>query len=577
MDKQRILREAQKIAAKFAFWMVSGNIEHLYGYAYESQGKKYELEIKFKEDFPDQPPKIVLHDEIKKLLGEITLDTLKNWGSSSQVVDIVSEIRDRIREKLKESEESETTEADLSVSKELQNETAMETDSQITVKNESEEKQEYVTPDLNAYPPDFEYESYLTPNNNESVEKHENQNNTVPLSDEEVPVEYQSPQITTDLFIDEDEIPLALSTELGLIQQEYAYDQVGDNPGKINIYLTITLTKTFIISIDFQNYPKRPIITLPKEVRSLIADPYHELENLKKWNPNNPVHVVEVLHELEKNLSFINQAELESKKIRGEYKCLVDEHDLSSLKVILVTYGFKEYTMEIDLRQFPKIPRLILSPELETLIEVPVNTLDAHINWEEGESEAVELVREISWLVDKNSRINFEIELLKEHYKNIDYDSSTSILTLDMKGKMKTQDLTFQFEIDLPHEYPMKMPSIKIINEFEVESHEKIKNDLQSSFKDFYDEWNPFSYLVDLFNLISKKIFEVSVVSCVICHKIDCPTCNLKIAGPEADTCHVDCPYCDRSYHRHCWDQTIKSFGKCGFCLKTPPPNLMPN
>lgn len=55
MDKQRILREAQKIAAKFSFWMVSGNISHLYGYAYETPEKKYELEIKFDENFPNSP------------------------------------------------------------------------------------------------------------------------------------------------------------------------------------------------------------------------------------------------------------------------------------------------------------------------------------------------------------------------------------------------------------------------------------------------------------------------------------------------------------------------------------------
>ena len=43
MDKQRILREAQKIAAKFSFWMVSENIAHLYGYVYETPEKKYVL------------------------------------------------------------------------------------------------------------------------------------------------------------------------------------------------------------------------------------------------------------------------------------------------------------------------------------------------------------------------------------------------------------------------------------------------------------------------------------------------------------------------------------------------------
>ncbi|MFW9972860.1 MAG: hypothetical protein ACFFDF_21920, partial [Candidatus Odinarchaeota archaeon] len=139
-------------------------------------------------------------------------------------------------------------------------------------------------------------------------------------------------------------------------------------------------------------------------------------------------------------------------------------------------------------------------------------------------------------------------------------------LHVEMKGKMKTEDLTFEFQINLPLDYPMKMPEVNVINEFEIEAHEKIKNDLHASFNDFFGEWTPFSYLVDLFNLISKKIFEVSVVSCVICHKIECPSCTKKIAGN--DNCHAECPHCNRSYHSHCWEQTIKSFGKCGFCLR---------
>ena len=137
-----------------------------------------------------------------------------------------------------------------------------------------------------------------------------------------------------------------------------------------------------------------------------------------------------------------------------------------------------------------------------------------------------------------------------------------------MKGKMKTEDLTFEFQINLPIDYPMKMPDIKVLNEFELEAHEKIKNDLHTSFDDFFNEWTPFSYLVDLFNLISKKIFEISAVSCVICHNIQCPTCSLKIAGPE--TCNTSCPHCDRIYHKHCWEQTLQNFGKCGFCLRVP-------
>ena len=131
----------------------------------------------------------------------------------------------------------------------------------------------------------------------------------------------------------------------------------------------------------------------------------------------------------------------------------------------------------------------------------------------------------------------------------------------------------FKFQINLPREYPMKMPEVKVLNEFEVESHEKIKDDLHSSFKDFFSKWTPFSYLIDLFNLISEKIFEISAVSCVICHNLQCPTCSSKIAGP--DSCNILCPHCERAYHKHCWQQTIKSFGKCGFCLKAPPPEMM--
>jgi len=283
------------------------------------------------------------------------------------------------------------------------------------------------------------------------------------------------------------------------------------------------------------------------------------------------------LHELEKKIFFVKDIEIELKKILGEYQCDIIANSMTKLKVHLLTYGFKEYIMEVDLSSYPKPPIIKLSSDLEKIIRVKVKDLKIIENWREKDSEPIEIIRELSWLVDKNSRINFEIELLKEHYKDMNYDPQMKTLNIDMKGKMKTQDITFKFQINLPSEYPTKMPIIKVLNEFELETHEKIKNDLQDSFNDFFNKWTPFSYLIDLFNLISNKIFEVSVISCVICHKIECPTCNKKIADTnESESCHVSCPYCERAYHKHCWDQTIKSFGKCGFCLKIPPSNMMP-
>jgi len=62
--------------------------------------------------------------------------------------------------------------------------------------------------------------------------------------------------------------------------------------------------------------------------------------------------------------------------------------------------------------------------------------------------------------------------------------------------------------------------------------------------------------------------------SCVICHSSICTTCNHDMTGE--DECYEECPYCGRSYHKHCWDKAIQIFGKCGFCLETPPPELIP-
>ena len=586
MDKQRILKEAQKIASKFSFWMVSGNIAHLYGYAYETPDQKYELEIKFDENFPATPPQFIYHDEIKELLGEFQLAGLKKWTPENAVIDIIHDLKAMIQQALNEPI---ILEEELIPIKEAPEKIPSSPDpmatpasAPISTQENSESAEEYLTPDLNAYPPDLEAQQYITPSQDNMF-----------ITDQESPTEssanspsdQSSPSFTAPTASPPPSDPssstpltepvsIAINTELGLIQQEYAYDQRGSKKSDINVYLTITLTKTFIIPIDFSDYPELPNIAFPEQVKALLGDPYKTLKTLAKWKAKKAPHIVDVLHELEKKLFFIKDIEQETKKILGEYQCDMVVGSATKLKVHLLTYGFKEYLLVVDLGNYPEPPLVELTPELKEIIQKPLNELDAYKKWEERESEPVEVVREIQWLVDKNSRINFELELLKADYKDIQYDPDAQTLELTMQGKMRTQDLTFEFNIDLPREYPMKLPEVTVMNKFDLESHEKIRQDLQASFNDFFNEWTPFSYLVDLFNLISKKIFEVSIVSCVICHKIECPTCSLKIAGDEA--CHVDCPYCERSYHKHCWDQTIKSFGKCGFCLKTPPPSMMP-
>ncbi|GAH17280.1 unnamed protein product, partial [marine sediment metagenome] len=180
--------------------------------------------------------------------------------------------------------------------------------SPIKVKEKSDETletEEYITPDLDVYPPEYQTDEYITPSESNSdifyteqppIDSPESYH---ALSDDESKTE--SNQSSVEPLIDETEQPnLELTTELGLIQQEYAYDQRGSKGADINVYITITLIKTFIITIDFTHYPERPVITFPDEVKKILRDPYKTLNTLREWSAKNPSHIVDILHELEK-------------------------------------------------------------------------------------------------------------------------------------------------------------------------------------------------------------------------------------------------------------------------------------
>jgi len=551
MEKQRILKEAQIIASQFSFWMVSGNIAHLYGAVYESSKQKFIIEVKFDETFPHAPPQIIPHQEIKDLLGDINLDKEKNWTPDSRVVDIIKELKGKIQSALSGTAKIEE---DLGHIQPLV--------------EESQKSEDFITPDYSKYPAEeisLQKDSFITPDYYEEEKTKEES--------------LQPPKPEMQSFTEESlTMPLKVTTELGLIQMEYPIDQIEKNKAYINVYLTITLEKTFIIEINFNNYPEKPIITFPEEIINLLVEPKKELDLLKKWNSKSPPHIVELIREIESKLFFVKDIEMQFKKISGEYQAEPIEGNISKLNVHLLTYGFKEYDLEIDISKYPNPPVLQYSPELNSLIQISPSQLDSIKSWISKQSEVVDILREISWLVDKNSRVNFEINLLKGGIDELQFDAFTNTINLKMKGKMKTENVIFEFQAILPTNYPMNPPELKVLNEFEDETHEPIKKKLEASIQQFFNDWTPFTYLIDLFNAISKKIFEVSVISCVICHQIQCPdgACKLPIASADGNQCRTECPYCERLYHKHCWDQTISSFGKCGFCLKTPPPNMIP-
>jgi len=111
----------------------------------------------------------------------------------------------------------------------------------------------------------------------------------------------------------------------------------------------------------------------------------------------------------------------------------------------------------------------------------------------------VKIIREIAWLVDKNARIEFEVDLLRDHYKDLQYDPITQTIKVDVKGRMKTQDIVFNFEITLPQDYPISKPNIRVLIKFELETHKKIKKSLQKAFIDFFSKWMLYYYLINFY------------------------------------------------------------------------------
>ncbi|MBD3353467.1 MAG: hypothetical protein GF364_18435 [Candidatus Lokiarchaeota archaeon] len=617
MDKDRLLKEAQLIAQNFSFFMVKGQLSHLYGYIYETDdGKKYAMDIIFDEDFPEEPPQLSFRQEIPNLPAEIELETLNSWTENSHVVDVVAELAGIVKMAVKGEQSLPQMEEIPKQQPVLQEETEKEgkgkpehpkppsvgsldspsqpeqpeSESQdMTASEDSSQDEEYVTPDLNAYPDDNVTE-YITPQEypqwkpedlpeqiiqeEQPDVKQEPEQSTKETTTEKEESKQETEYSPEEIIDTQDQEDVKLATEAVLIQQEYAMDYIENSLSKVEIYLTITIEQTFIIKIDFEDYPERPKLDLPQGLQKMVGDINEYLEILKKWNKDNPPHVVEIIRELESKLWFLSELELEAKMITGEYKAEMIDGFISKLNVTIYTYGFKEYTLKVDISNYPAPPKIEFPDELKQLVETPIENVKGYKNWKRKESHTVEVLREIQWLIDKNSRINFELKLLRGGMKEVNFNASENSIYVKLSGKMKTEGVVFDFKVELPADYPVGVPKIELKSE--LEGREDLREKLVSQIGSFRTGWHQFNYLIDLFNQISKAIFEVSVISCVICHKIECPQCGLKISASNPDEqCQVSCPSCERLYHKSCWNQTIASFKKCGFCLRPPPPNMM--
>ncbi len=103
-------------------------------------------------------------------------------------------------------------------------------------------------------------------------------------------------------------IPDQLSREELIIQEykevstEFTCEIIKNEKSNINVFLSRSLEEHFIVNINFKEFPEKPKIKFPKELKKLLGKPDDALLTCSNWNPENPAKIVEILRELEHHL-----------------------------------------------------------------------------------------------------------------------------------------------------------------------------------------------------------------------------------------------------------------------------------
>lgn len=361
-----------------------------------------------------------------------------------------------------------------------------------------------------------------------------------------------------------------LADEAQQLMNEFQVEIVDEAISRMRIYLSITLEKHYVMGIDFSNYPlSPPLVTVQEEVKKVIGDP-NSLDLIKEWDSNKPPHIIEIIRLIESKLYDANKYWEQERLVSGEFNTQKIPSAPNRLHIQIVTYGWKEYPFTIVFQDPPNPPSFEFTPEVEELVG-PLDNIIMYRLWDPAKYTINDLLREINWKIDKHSRLEFEKDLLEDALKNVTYDPATRKFSAEIKGTLKTSEMVFKFSVEVPEDYPGKPPNIALLSKVDDDT---LAKQMQEAVGEMIENWSPFNYLIDLFNSITKTIFKASVMVCIVCHSLECPTCKKPISAVEGEgeeSCTAQCPHCQKPYHAHCWQRNIESIGKCAYCLRPPP------
>ncbi|MHA1310277.1 MAG: hypothetical protein ACTSWR_07925 [Candidatus Helarchaeota archaeon] len=115
-------------------------------------------------------------------------------------------------------------------------------------------------------------------------------------------------------------ISAATKKDTGLAEQArdlmyYFQTDFEETITKAKVYLSITLDTHFIFTIDYTNYPDRPIITTSSNITekfSSMEDFLQKVPSYTNWDVNNPKKIYELVFEIETVLTNAYSADLQS-------------------------------------------------------------------------------------------------------------------------------------------------------------------------------------------------------------------------------------------------------------------------
>jgi hypothetical protein len=102
-------------------------------------------------------------------------------------------------------------------------------------------------------------------------------------------------------FIPPEQLDEKLFEEYLSLSNVYNIEMEGGTVSKNKVYIPVGLDGNHIIDIDYSNYPDRPHITLP----SIISDILGSSQVYRKWNPENPARIIDLVQDLEQVITSL--------------------------------------------------------------------------------------------------------------------------------------------------------------------------------------------------------------------------------------------------------------------------------